>query len=279
MKLSVITPTKNSCAYIIPNLESVHLLQSNLDIEHIIIDGNSEDSTLDIITEFKELYGADIKIVESKDDEGMYHAINKGMRLITGDVWSELNSDDMYYPGTVDKILSNFKNRPEIDVVYGNVDMVNELGKFIHTLYLPKFKLEYLILKGYCLTILQPAMFLRKSVIDTTGFFNTDYKYASDYDYCIRLGKNQKLIHIDHSLTKYRIHTGSITWGNSERRAIQTNETKEISNKYINDFNIKQKSILLDDITLYRNQLHKNNLPYIFKRLNEIFSQPFRKKH
>jgi len=275
MNLSVITPTKNSIKYILDNLESVHLRQC-VDIEQIIIDGNSTDKTLALVEEFKSQHGANIKIVESNDDAGMYHAINKGMLLISGDIWSELNSDDVYYP-KISNVLSEF-NDDSVDVVYGNVDMVDAMNMFIHTLYLPKFNLEYLILKGYCLTILQPAMFLRKSVIDKVGYFDTDYKYASDYDYCIRLAGLCNLKKLPYSLTRYRMHEESITWGSSERRAQQTLETKSISEKHRIKNDIFNHSILKDDARLYFNQLHFNNLPYIFKRLNEIIAHSFDKK-
>lgn len=271
MKLSIITPTKDSSQFIYDNLYSVfHQPITPHEVEQIIIDGGSEDNTLSIIDNFKSECGADIKILESKDDEGMYHAINKGMRLITGDVWSELNSDDVYLPCFHD-IFDIFTKQPAFDAVYGNVDMISETGKFIHTLYLPKFDLEYLILKGYCLTILQPALFLRTSTIDKIGYFNLNYKYASDYDFCIRLGTHCKLKKLPYSFTQYRIHPKSITWGNSSRRQIQSAETKQISEYYIQNMPVIRKNILLKDINMYANQIHFNNLKYISSRLKQIF--------
>ena len=194
--ISIITPTKNSERYILDNLKSIHLHQNlyNINMEHIIVDGNSTDKTVNIIEQFKSKYNLNIKIIVNENDQGVYDAINKGMQYVSGDIWSVLNSDDMYYPTTLHSVINTFRTNLEgLDAVYGNVDMIDSNGKFIHTLYLPKFNLEYLILKGYCLTILQPALFLRNSVINKVRCFDTEYKYASDYDYCIRLGLNYNL--------------------------------------------------------------------------------------
>jgi len=271
--ISIITPTKNSEKYILDNLESVHLNQNlyNINIEHIIIDGNSTDKTMDIIEQFKDKYNTNINLIESKDDQGMYDAINKGMQNISGDIWAILNSDDVYNENTLQLVINTFRNNQnDLEVVYGNVDMIDGNSKFIHTLYLPNFNIEYLVLKGYCLTILMPALFLRKSVIGKVGYCDINYKYASDYDYCIRLGLSCKLKRISQSLTKYRMHLGSITWGDGERRKIQTQETKDISNKYMSKLNIPQKGILFGDATMYLNQIHYNNLNYISVRIKEI---------
>jgi len=276
--ISIITPTKNSEKYILDNLQSVHLNQNlhNINIEHIIIDGNSTDKTMDIVEQFKDEYNTNIKLIESKDDKGMYDAINKGICNITNDIWSVLNSDDMYSSNTLSLVLNEFKQNSLLDVVYGNVDMTDANDKFIHTLYLPKFNLEYLVLKGYCLTILQPALFLRKSVIDKVGYFNLDYKYASDYDYCIRLGMKCSLKHISKSLTKYRMHSDSITWGDTERRKIQTWETKDISNKWIIKMNLQRRSISFnDDVIMYLNQIHYKNFNYILTRVRQMIMNRF----
>ncbi len=270
MKVSIITPSFNSEKYIENNLESVHLSQKgDFELEQIIVDGGSTDRTIEIVRSFKEKHNANIQIIQGKD-KSMYDALNKGLKAIDGDVWASLNTDDLYCPGVVDVVVKEFSEQSDLDVVYGYPDMIDENGKFMYTLYLPEFDLDFLILKGYSLTILQPAAFFHRRVIDKVGYFDINYKYASDYDYCIRAGYKCKMKLIRRSFTQYRIHPGSITWGNEKRRSVQTEETFSISKKYMDQFGIKQRSLFLDNLMLYAIQLKFNNFGYILKRLTEI---------
>lgn len=266
MKISIITPSRNSEKYIENNLKSVHLQQNgDFSIEQIIVDGNSTDRTIEIIEAFKEQHNANIKIIQGKD-KNMYDAINKGLKAMTGDVWACLNTDDLYYPGIVNLVDKEFNKSPEVDVVYGYPDMIDENDKFIHTLYLPKFNLDFLVLRGYCLTILQPASFLRRRVVDKIGYFDINYNYASDYDYFIRVGAGCKLKRVPKSFTQFREHPDAITC-NEKTRSIQTEETISISKKYMDQFGIKTRSLLLDNLKLYLIQMRFKNLKYALNRV------------
>lgn len=269
MKVSIITPSLNSGKYIENNLKSVHLGQKDdFSVEQIIIDGGSTDQTINIINNFKIKYDANIKLIQGKD-KSMYDAINKGLKAMDGDIWACLNTDDLYYPGIINLVVREFNKNPELDVVYGYPDMIDENGKFIHTLYLPEFDLEFLILRGYCLTILQPASFLRKRVLDKVGFFNIAYKYASDYDYFIRVGSKCKMELVRKSFTQFREHPAAITC-NEKTRSVQTEETISISKKYMDEFKIKQRSLLLDNLKLYLMQVSFKNFRYMLERTNEL---------
>jgi len=269
MKVSIITPSLNSGKYIENNLKSVHLGQNDDSlVEQIIIDGGSTDQTLNIINNFKTKYNANIKWMQGKD-KSMYDAINKGLKAMDGDIWACLNTDDIYYPGIINLVVKEFNKNPELDVVYGYPDMIDENGKFIHTLYLPKFDLEFLVLRGYCLTILQPASFLHKRVLDKVGYFDIAYKYASDYDYFIRVGSKCKMELVRKSFTQFREHPAAITC-NEKTRSVQTEETISISKKYMDEFKIKQRSLLLDNLKLYLRQVSFKNFRYMLERTNEL---------
>lgn len=263
VKVSIITPSMNSEKYIENCLKSIHLDQKGeFSLEHIIVDGNSTDRTIEIAEAFKKKHGANIKILRGKD-KNMYDAINKGLRAMTGDIWACLNTDDLYYPGTINAVVNEFNRNPGLDVVYGYPDMIDENGKFTHTLYLPEFKLDFLILKGYSRTILQPASFLRRRVLDTVGYFDINYKYASDYDYFIRVGAKCKMKLIKRSIMQFRAHPGAIT--RSERtKSVQNQESLAISKKYIELFGIKKRNLFWDNLMIY---LHFNNTPYFLKQL------------
>jgi len=266
MKISIITPSRNSEKYIENNLKSVHLQQNgDFSIEQIIVDGNSTDRTIEIIESFKKQHNANITIIQGKD-KNMYDAINKGLKAMTGDVWACLNTDDLYYPGIVSLVAKEFNRSPDVDVVYGYPDMIDENGKFIHTLYLPKFNLDFLVLRGYCLTILQPASFLRRRVVDKIGYFDINYNYASDYDYFIRVGAGCKLKRVHKSFTQFREHPDAITC-NEKTRSVQWDESVGISKKYMDEFGIKPRSLLYDNLKLYLTQLKLKNLKYAIERI------------
>jgi glycosyltransferase involved in cell wall biosynthesis len=268
MKISIITPSFNSEKYIEDNLRSVHLQQEgNFTIEQIIVDGNSTDNTLAIIKKFKEKYNANIKIIQGKD-KNMYDAINKGLKEMTGDIWACLNTDDFYNEAIFDVVIKKFNNNPDIDVLYGFPNMVDDKGRFLYTLYLPKFNLDYFILKGDCLLIFQPATFLHSRVIDKVGDFDINYNYASDYDYFIRVACSCKMKLMNKRFTNYRKHSDAITC-KQNTRLIQVDEARKIREIYMNLYNISIKNIKLFNILFYLKQLKLTNAKYILRRISD----------
>lgn len=268
MKVSIITPTLNSEKYILENLESVHLWQNkNIAIEQIIVDGNSTDQTIDIVKSFKQKYNANIEIIQSKD-KNMYDAINKGLKAVTGNIWACLNSDDIYNPKAITLVVNEFNKNPDLDVVYGYLDIIDENGIFLRKKYLPKFNLNYLILRKHCSTINQPASFLQKRVIDDIGYFNINYNYASDYDYFIRVGSKCKMKLIKKSITKFRQHETSISY-NKKSQNIQWNESDLISKKYIEDLSINQANLYKENLRYYIIQIKLINSRFLLSQILE----------
>jgi glycosyltransferase involved in cell wall biosynthesis len=268
MKVSIITPSFNSEKYIEDNLKSVHLQQEgDFTIEQIIVDGNSTDNTLAIIKAFKEKYNANIKIIQGKD-QNMYDAINKGLKEMTGDIWACLNTDDFYNEGIFNIIVNIFNNNHNIDVLYGFPNMVDDKGHFLYTLYLPKFNLDYFILKANCLLIFQPATFLHSRVIDKVGCFNINYNYASDYDYFIRVASSCNIKLVNKSFTNYRKHNDAITCKKNTRE-IQVSEALKIRDVYMNLYNMHYKRIFYLNILFYLKQLKIVNVKHILRRINE----------
>ena len=124
-KVSIITPSYNQGQFI----EETILSAKNQDypnIEHIVIDGNSTDSTLDILHK----YDNDI-IWISEPDRGQSDALNKGFRIATGEIIGWLNSDDIYLPGAVKKAVDALMNNPKFDIVYGDYLIIDENSKVL----------------------------------------------------------------------------------------------------------------------------------------------------
>src|SRR5690606_2495285 len=122
MKVSVVTPSFNQGVFIERTLLSVRRQEVNgFDIEHFVVDGGSSDSTLDTLRRF----GETVQWV-SEADYGQSHAVNKGIRATGGSIIGWLNSDDVYYPGAVNYVVDYLNANPQVDVVYGMAEHIDE---------------------------------------------------------------------------------------------------------------------------------------------------------
>ena len=185
MKITIITPTRNSENTIKQNLQSINS-QSYKKIEHIIIDGKSKDKTLEIIARFKK---KKITKVFSSNDKGMYYALNKGLRLATGKVICFLNSDD-YYPDKkiISSVIKIFKNSKS-DIVYGDLIYVKKNKKIFRKWRSQNFEIN-LLNKGWMPP--HPATFIKKKIIKKKNYFNINFEISSDYDFLINLFNKKK---------------------------------------------------------------------------------------
>jgi len=180
MKLSIITVSYNSASTIKDTIDSV-LNQTYDDIEYIIVDGVSTDETVEIV----DCYGDKISKFISEPDNGIYDAMNKGIKLATGDVIGILNSDDFYIDEFVlEKVVREF-NKSKVDSVYADLVYVkpNSLNKIVRYYDSSRFKLEKF---AYGWMPAHPTFFVKKEVYDKYGDFKTDYKIGADFDIMVR---------------------------------------------------------------------------------------------
>ena len=177
MKISVITISYNAEDTIEKTLKSIEN-QSYNNIEHIIIDGGSKDSTLEICNSFSH----EAKII-SELDNGVYDAFNKGLKLATGDVVGFLNADDTFYnENSIQDIVDAFSNN-ETDIVYGNLDYVNEESKVIRNWISRPYE-KGLVKKAW--KPAHPTFYCKKEVYDRLGGYNDSFKIAGDFELCLR---------------------------------------------------------------------------------------------
>jgi len=173
-KITIITPTFNSAKTILTNIASVKK-QKYKNLEHIIIDNNSDDQTLDLIK--KNSY-KNIKIISEKDS-GIYDAINKGIKLAKGEIISILHSDDIYYDNqTLLRVIEKFQEK-KIDIVYGDLLYVskNNLNKIIRYWRSNQFR-QNLFEKGWSPP--HPSFFVKKIIHDKFGYYNTKIGNSAD---------------------------------------------------------------------------------------------------
>jgi glycosyltransferase involved in cell wall biosynthesis len=180
MKVSVVTPSFNQGRFIERTLRSV-ATQSGVPVNHMVVDGGSTDNTVDILKNF----GGNLKWVSEKDN-GQTDAVNKGIRGTDGDIIGWLNSDDIYYPGAISRVVAFFDAHPEIDVIYGMADHIDQNDKAFETY--PSEPWNFERLKETCY-ICQPTAFFRRRVIENHGLLDDDLHYCMDYEFWLRLGK------------------------------------------------------------------------------------------
>lgn len=199
---SIITITLNSEKYLAEAIESI-IAQAYPNKEHIIIDGGSSDGTLEIIKSYKDR----VRWI-SEPDAGISDAMNKGIDMARGDVISHLHSDDIYKGGTLEKVAEAFFNSPGKKWLVGNGEYVDEDGKKIRTTKINSYRYDKLKKHNF---LFHPSIFIKKEIFSHVGYFNTDYKYAMDYDMWLRLGRDYEPILITGVLSSFRTHAGSLS--------------------------------------------------------------------
>lgn len=193
MKISIITITYNSEMTLEETIKSV-ISQDYPDLEYIIVDGLSQDGTMDIVNKYRDK----ISTVISEKDMGISDAFNKGIRVATGDVIGIINSDDMLMPGALQAVAKQMEE--DMDVVYGKAYRLYEDGSKRE--YLPRD----LKIFTYKMPLVHPATFVKKSAYEKYGYFNVDYRYCMDRAVLYKMYQGgAKFQYIDEFLAYYRM--------------------------------------------------------------------------
>lgn len=201
-KISIITPSYNQGEYIERTIKSV-LDQNYPNLEFIVMDGGSTDKTVSVLKKYHKHL-----IWKSEKDKGQADAINKGLRIATGDIVAYLNSDDTYEPHTLMTIATFFKKHPKASFVYGQgalIDMEDNLIGMYNTL--PENRERLFASCG----ISQPTAFWKHELLQTVGYFNASYQYTMDYEYWVRVAQKYTLHMLPETLASTRIHTEAKT--------------------------------------------------------------------
>ncbi len=206
IKFSIVTVVYNGAAFIEETIQSV-IHQNYSNYEYIIIDGASTDNTLDIV----KAYRNNLHYFISEKDEGMYHAINKGIAQATGDYILILNSDDYLYNSNALSEISNQINQHQFDFFY--CDIIKKKENIYRKIKLRKYSLDEVLCSEHCTFVPHPSFFISKHFIDKNNLiYSLKYKYASDFDYILNaLKKSVNYKHIKLVSTVFRDHPNSIT--------------------------------------------------------------------
>ena len=176
-ELSIITVVKNGESTIEKTIQNVLSQKTNV-IEYIIIDGLSNDNTMDIIKK----YQTKIDIIVSENDRGLYHAMNKGVKLASGKLIGILNSGDFFSNNLFKKILCLNEKLKNQFIIHGDMHIINNENKILQTLD-----------KGYNINLLRkscviahPTSFIPKSIYEKVGLYDENFNIVADYDFFVR---------------------------------------------------------------------------------------------
>ena len=179
-KISIITPSYNQGQFFEETIQSV-LGQNYPNLEYIIIDGGSTDNSIEIIQKYEKY----LAYWESTKDRGQSHAINKGLSKATGEILAWLNSDDKYEAGTFNFIANYFYQNKDVDLLYGDVNIINKEGEIIKKKHEVDFDKAVGCSIGFGLIIPQQSSFWRRKIYDTLGGVKEDFYYNMDGEYSL----------------------------------------------------------------------------------------------
>ena len=202
--VSIVTPSFNQARYLDATIQSV-LSQDYPHIEYMIVDGGSNDGTVDVIKK----YQSKLAWWVSEKDKGQTDAINKGFARASGEILAWLNSDDTYEPGAVSAAVRYLQEHPQVGMVYADCNFINETGRVIG-----KFgsaQTSYRLLRQGYSHIPQQTMFFRADLWKQVGPLDPSFYFAMDYDLWTRIAARSEIKYVPQTLANFRLHTSGKT--------------------------------------------------------------------
>ena len=210
MLISIVTPSYNHVKFIEKTMLSV-LNQTGVDFEYIVVDGGSKDGTVDLIRKYEDRLAWWV----SKKDSGQTEAINKGFARAKGDILAWINSDDTYQPGAFVRAATYLNDHPEVGMVYGDANFINESGNVIGKF--PAAQTDYgRLWRGY-VHVPQQSAFFRADLWRKVGPLDPSFYFAMDYDLWVRIAKLASLVYIPELWANFRLHGDAKTIASDDR--------------------------------------------------------------
>jgi glycosyltransferase involved in cell wall biosynthesis len=259
-RLSIVTPSYNQGNFLEATIRSV-LLQGYPNLEYILIDGGSTDSSVEIIRKYEKY----LFYWHSQQDRGQADAINQGLEKSSGEILGWINSDDVYVRETFHKILKAFHHYPDYIVVHGNRILINDLGQVTGWFCLPPFDPKTLMYN-----VCSETAFWRRSAMEQTGLLNANLQFAIDLEFFGRLYKQGKFLKLNDYLGYFRCHSEHKSFtmphiGKEEARR----EWKRLFNSENKNYQLKKNKNILDRLKLSSELIREPVLlgvPYLLHR-------------
>jgi glycosyltransferase involved in cell wall biosynthesis len=208
-KVTIVTPSYQQAAYLEQTICSV-LDQDYPHIEYMVIDGGSNDGSLEII----QRYAARLAYWVSERDSGQAEAINKGFRRAAGDIVAWVNSDDYYLPGAVSRAVAVLEAEPELGLVYADVLAVDGAGRPVNRMRYGDWGLAGLMSFRM---IGQPSVFMRRPVLEEAGLLREDMGYLLDHDLWLRIAARAPVKYVPEMWSAARYHAAAKNVAQTEK--------------------------------------------------------------
>lgn len=219
--ISIITATFNSAKTLKDTIQSV-LRQTNKDFEYLIIDGGSTDETIDIVKSYESEFSGRLKWVSEKD-QGIYDAMNKGIKMASGDVVGILNSDDYFTSDDILQTVDNAFKSHEIDAIYGDIHFIRDGNpqkcvRYYSSRMFRPFWLRFGFMPAH------PSFYCKREIFDKAGLYSLDYKIGADYEMMVRLFKKYRIMSQYINKDFVTMRTGGASNNNVRSRITLINE-------------------------------------------------------
>lgn len=249
-RISIVSPSYNQGAFLEETIRSV-LLQGYPNLEYVVIDGDSDDDSVEII----EKYAPWLDFWESTPDRGQSHAINKGFERVDGDIYGWLNSDDVYRPRALRAVARGFEARPEAGALVGIGERVRLNGEVFYTPTPSELGFEA-FLNWFDNDFLQPACLFCRSAWEAGGPLREDLYICLDVDLWLRMAKNGvKFAFLDEKIALAKAHGDAKTSVELERMRA---ETAWLTHEYGQSERSHEMIMeLADDLAATRNELRR----------------------
>lgn len=227
MKISIITVCLNAKDTIENTFLSV-FNQTYKNFELIVIDGGSTDSTLEVIDKYK-----GISHFVSEPDSGIYDAMNKGIKLASGDFIFFLNANDVFYNEQVlENVVNAIKKNNDAKILFGDINYISEDKKTSQILRFDKIKDDFSLILG---NICHQCIFYHKSLFEEFGLYSNQFKIYQDWDFNIKCLVQNKVQAIYLPLVISNFQLGGLC-SNTKNKPLCVKEKKELVKKYYPDF-------------------------------------------
>jgi glycosyltransferase involved in cell wall biosynthesis len=205
-RFGVVTPTLNAERYLEQTLESIWSQTGDgVEVDHIVVDGGSADATLEIASRYPS------RRIVATDDQGMYDAINRGMRMVRGDIVGYLNADDELAPGAFAAVFDSLDAHPETQWVCGRLEYIDGQGQILGAMTPVHLDLPSFVGLGWnCIS--QPTVWIRRSFYDRVGPFDISLRNCGDYDWLARALRLAQPMILNSTVARFRLHGDQLSF-------------------------------------------------------------------
>jgi len=235
--VSIITPSYNQAKFLEKTILSV-LGQDYPNLEYLIADGGSNDGSVEIIRKYENRLAWWV----SEKDRGQADAINKGFSHAKGEIIAWVNSDDDYLPGTISQAVQALQDHPEAGLVFGNVQVVDQDETILNTLSYADWQLPDLMTFHI---IGQPAVFMRRDILEKAGYLDLNYHFLLDHQLWLRMGLTAGYCYVPALWARAHYHEGcknlaqAAEFGKEARRIVEWMKSEPSFEPYLRTYQRK----------------------------------------